>query len=461
MPFSLAPTPPDIGDLDGFSKSDIFEAEPAGKRLANIVGDLAGHSVIVLDGPWGSGKSVFARQWGGLLRQRGHPVVYFDAFAHDHLDDPFFALLSQVLSASSSHGISFSRLEEPKTSLLEKAAPLVQALPSVGAEVALRWLTSGAVSLADFQPGREEAETDRANAVVATIQERLEQVATQAACIEEFRATLGSAVSEMTSNSEATPVSDKAPLVFIVDELDRCRPSYALHLLERIKHVFAADGVCFVLVTHLKGLAAMVRREYGLVESDRYLDKFYQLRFDIQRILTRGPRAPHLRYLDHLARTMNLSRGDTELVSITVDNLVQVHDLTFRSQERIMLNLALFYRANGESGRDGMHMRHEQEGRLVLAAGLCVVRDIEPDLYRDASRGRLDFTRVSDFLKFEQWSDLSQIGLDRIKEIWKLVTVDGEDQMTEDETARWHASDLLDWRQRLVEVSAEIDQLWQ
>jgi predicted KAP-like P-loop ATPase len=31
---------------------------------------------------------------------------------------------------------------------------------------------------------------------------------------------------------------EKKPLVFIVDELDRCKPEFAIRLIERIKHFF-------------------------------------------------------------------------------------------------------------------------------------------------------------------------------------------------------------------------------
>ena len=455
MSFSLAPPPLDIGDLDGFSKSDIFEAEPAGERLANIVGDLEGHSVIVLDGPWGSGKSVFAKQWAGLLRQRGHPVVYFDAFEHDHLDDPFFALFGELLCASSRHG---AKLDELKASLVEKALPIVRAIPGVAADVALRSLTSGMISLSDILPSSDAAEVDRVKEVEVTIRNRLEQVATHVACVKEFREALGSAVSKLTCESEIAIEPNKAPLVFIVDELDRCRLSYALRLLERIKHIFAADGVCFVLVTHLKGLEAMVRREYGLDEAARYLDKFCQLRFDIERILTRGPRAPHLRYLDHLGQTMGLSRDDVELVSIIINNLVRIYGPTFRSQERIMLNLALFHRAKREAGR---RMRSEvEEGRLVLAAGLCVMRHVKPELYRDTAEGRLDFQRAQTFLRFELWTELKDT-TKRIEWYWKYASVDGLQQLTDDERARWGERELRTWQQHMTEVCAEMDQLWQ
>jgi len=86
----LVPPPLDITDDEGFER-DIFQAKEAGERLANVVTDLEGHSVIVLDGNWGTGKTTFIKQWAGLLRtEGGHPVVYLDAFRSDHLSDPLF-----------------------------------------------------------------------------------------------------------------------------------------------------------------------------------------------------------------------------------------------------------------------------------------------------------------------------------------------------------------------------------
>src|SRR5690606_14014056 len=37
------------------------------------------------------------------------------------------------------------------------------------------------------------------------------------------------------------------PLIFFVDELDRCRPNYAVSILEQIKHFFSVPNIVFVL----------------------------------------------------------------------------------------------------------------------------------------------------------------------------------------------------------------------
>ena len=99
----LAPPPLAIGPNDGFEKTDLFGYRDFGERFVHIVEALDSATVILLDGPWGSGKTTFTQQWAGLLRHRGHAVVQFDAFANDYEDDAFIALAG-AMNASSRDG---------------------------------------------------------------------------------------------------------------------------------------------------------------------------------------------------------------------------------------------------------------------------------------------------------------------------------------------------------------------
>ena len=147
---------------------------------------------------------------------------------------------------------------------------------------------------------------------------RLQAARSEAASIRQFKKVLGDMVekatidgtlppSASTGSGEEVPSSQprKAPLIFIIDELDRCKPSFALSVLECMKHVFSANGVCFVLVTNLVELTAMVKHTYGLEHPERYLEKFYHLRVDIESLLSLSRIERRGRYLEHLTGTMN------------------------------------------------------------------------------------------------------------------------------------------------------------
>jgi pantothenate kinase-related protein Tda10 len=93
----LTPKPLEIGDDEGFTDdNDIFKLKRFGENFANLVQRIDEPLVIALDGPWGSGKSTFAKQWAGLLRQRHVPVIVFDAFANDYQADSFLALAAEI-----------------------------------------------------------------------------------------------------------------------------------------------------------------------------------------------------------------------------------------------------------------------------------------------------------------------------------------------------------------------------
>ena len=71
-------------------------------------------------------------------------------------------------------------------------------------------------------------------------------------------------------------------LVIFVDELDRCKPSYAVQLLERIKHYLYDERVTFVFSTNLEELQHTIKCFYGdTFDACRYLDRFFDLRISL------------------------------------------------------------------------------------------------------------------------------------------------------------------------------------
>lgn len=71
-------------------------------------------------------------------------------------------------------------------------------------------------------------------------------------------------------------------LIIFIDELDRCKPSYAVKLLERIKHYFSNDRITFVFSINTKELQHTIKKHYGNeFDAYRYLDRFFDLRMTI------------------------------------------------------------------------------------------------------------------------------------------------------------------------------------
>ena len=70
--------------------------------MANLIANVDDPLVIAFNGQWGSGKTVFLKMWAGELRKAGFPVIYFDAFENDYVEDAFAALAREVVSLTES-----------------------------------------------------------------------------------------------------------------------------------------------------------------------------------------------------------------------------------------------------------------------------------------------------------------------------------------------------------------------
>lgn len=64
------------------------------------------------------------------------------------------------------------------------------------------------------------------------------------------------------------------PVVIIIDEIDRCRPDYAIKTLEILKHFFDIPGFVFVLAIDEEQLKSSVETLFGTKNFDGYKRKF-------------------------------------------------------------------------------------------------------------------------------------------------------------------------------------------
>jgi predicted KAP-like P-loop ATPase len=94
----LFPKELEIAPGEGFTtEKDIFGRAGFGQQLTSIVSRVDAPLVILLDAPWGEGKTTFIKMWAGELKKRNIPSIYFDAFATDYQDNAFIALSSHII----------------------------------------------------------------------------------------------------------------------------------------------------------------------------------------------------------------------------------------------------------------------------------------------------------------------------------------------------------------------------
>ncbi len=382
----IKPKPLEIEDETGFGEHDLFDRKQFADRLTNLVNNIEDPTVFMLDAQWGDGKTTFLKQWAGEMRNASIPVIQFDAFAKDYQADPFIALSAEIFAAAQKE----DSLEEiTRADFIERAKSLGKASLSIIARIAINKLSSGAISLEDFEESVEVQMDD----VSAILEERLKAAEADAELLSSFREALEKLAKGMSAE-------EGMPLVLIVDELDRCRPSFAVELIEKIKHVFSVHGVHFVLAAHLPQLAKIFQNTHGLGDEEHaftYLEKFYdvRLRFSASSMLRGTVTREYITYLWG-RNQLNLVPMDPNRCTDFLDSLecvFQNRQVSLRTIEKIMANIAIFYAGSSSGGG----------ANPALVAGVCCIRHWDTELYVKILSTNVTWDEISRFFGFDSW----------------------------------------------------------
>lgn len=344
----ILPSPPAIEDDEGFEKNDLFGFKTFGQTLCNLFLNAEDLSVVLLDDDWGRGKSTFVKQWAGLMRTKGCNVIYLDAFEKDFLNDPFLALTSAATNNASN--------EEDKTKFIEAGLGLAQAM-------SLNLIEKGTGGLIKPEDLKKLLENNASG--------ELEEV-------KEFKARL-------------TKIAGDGELIFIVDELDRCRPDFALRMLEQIKHFFEVPNVSFLLVAGQKQLAAMVNKAYGYNEEYalKYLDKFCQVKVYLPQQNWFSPDNINIfaRYLVENS-ALNVSGRYTELIEL-LSFVAKKYSLSLRDLERVWTRFTLTV-ISGKVNSKGV-----DEGFYYSFLIFCLLKHIDSEIYDKIKNNEPDIWRAT------------------------------------------------------------------
>ena len=173
------------------------------------------------------------------------------------------------------------------------------------------------------------------------------------------------------------------PLTIIVDELDRCRPDYALNLLERIKHLFDVKDVAFVLLVNQEQIEGYVRTVYGeRVDARSYLLKFAHVFVDLPRY-HRDQHAKDGRvvFAETLIAHFNLPiPNDQNFAHRSIFSVVKHFKLSLREIEKMFITLALYY--------GSLPQNQFTDGFLVSL--LAALKINKPEIYRNLSDGTVN-----------------------------------------------------------------------
>ena len=248
----------EIPEKDPFA-NDKLDRKKYVEILTSAVNAYQDGAVMALNGAWGTGKTTFVKMWEQHLKSKGFSVIYYNAWEDDISEEPLLSLLRNLNEIAKEH-------DDGK---LEKVL-------KNGGRV-LAGLAVGAVKGAFGKLGEIMAEAGKGvmDALQEQFTESLKEKDETTQIMQNFRKALEEYVAFVCDKEK--------PLVYFIDELDRCNPTFTVKVLERIKHLFDVPNVVFVLSIDKQQLAYSINGFYGSekIDSMEYLRRFIDIDYNL------------------------------------------------------------------------------------------------------------------------------------------------------------------------------------
>ena len=250
-----------------FSSRDEFTRKPIAEKIIKLLDSAIDVSPLIIDGKWGTGKTEFCFKLKNLIEvdnPKDYKVGYVNAFQADHANEPLLTLIAEVAGF-------YGEEDDKRKSFIKNAIPYLRLVSgiSIKAIASLAFGKYAADMSDDFQKGMEAIEEGSDS----FIDQSLESMIKDQVEAEKNLSTLKDALKDIASIN---------PVILLIDELDRCRPDFAVMMLETIKHVFDVENVQIILITNAEQLKATIKHSYGSeTNSHDYLYKFFKYQINL------------------------------------------------------------------------------------------------------------------------------------------------------------------------------------
>lgn len=311
-----------------FEDRDEFKRKSIAEKVISVLQADIDISPMVIDGSWGTGKTEFCHKLINLMHVSDtHHLIYVDAFKADHADEPLMTVLAEVIKVLPD--------DDSKQSFMKKALPAVRyGLKTIAKAGVSHLLRQDIADVADDFDKQIQGAADKA--IDATVESVLKDHVKADKNLKALQVALAD-------------IAAIKPIVLFIDELDRCRPNFAVDMLEIIKHTFDVDGVKFVLITNTQQLKASINHCYGQsVDAQRYLDKFVKFTIALPETVDTNAHRESIAAIEHYK---NLVRSSHVLVGMklyecgsirTIEQIIIANRLSLREVETVVRHIEIY-----------------------------------------------------------------------------------------------------------------------
>lgn len=329
MELKLKLPPFEVDPDNPFENDKFFEGtrkmrETEVLNLTGVIKTNASPLVMAVNSSWGTGKTAFIKMWMAHLNkaEQAHVcALRFNAWETDFVADPFVPFLAEMEKTVSPKPEQKAKWDEIK----KEGIKLLPRLIGAGVSAGIGGIPNLAcISGVSGTIAEKIAEASAKNAV--------QSCNNQADAVKKFKGALRGYIK-----------SSGQRVVIFVDELDRCRPDYAVKVLERIKHLFEVNGLMFVLAIDREQLQHSIRGLYGAgLDANNYLRRFIDFDYTIKE----PARSEYWKVLlDELGTNAFLKKHKGRFADENMFNplplLGEVYRFSLRDIEQFMLRLNL------------------------------------------------------------------------------------------------------------------------
>lgn len=268
MSFKSKQNYPIVGD---YLKGDLLNRQVEVDFILKIINESKQGLSLAIDGSWGSGKTWFGHSVRSKLNEKANASVYINTWESDFSQDPFASLASefykslQDLSSKSQRKALLRRFEKIVSSASKNIVGKLKTKIN-------KIISKSSLELVDVLEIIKIINDSKSGELYDSIQLHNNYMK----FVEDFKSLLADATKEIISYNKIDS------FVILVDELDRCKPTYAIEFLERVKHLFIVPGVVFVFLTNLQQLESSIKAVYGeTFKSREYLKRFFDLIYEL------------------------------------------------------------------------------------------------------------------------------------------------------------------------------------
>ena len=257
------------------AKQDFVDLLDREKLVENFLKVILSQNAKVysINAPWGAGKTYFLRFLENSCKNHKVPFVQYNIWETDYLDNPLKSILNEFLNL-----ILELECNKYNTKEIKELAKQTKCCTSKFIDF---------IKTFGFHFDLVIPSPDGTN----SFQMGVSKVPSVNDEYDEMKSLKDEIINNLRQIVLLIP-NDK--IIIGIDELDRCRPDYAIKTLEIIKHFFDIDKLIFVLAVDKEQLKNTVKVLYGMnADTDCYLKKFV----DIEYLLPKPDYNTFIKYL--------------------------------------------------------------------------------------------------------------------------------------------------------------------